>query len=246
MLSWVILRLGLRQRQTVVSKLDRLNESRAIFHAMRLDPAMAHHAARHIIDLYDRRATDWDRDRGKVLMEKGWLDKFVALLPSGGSILDIGCGSGDPVARYLIQQSYRVIGLDSSQRMIAMCERRFPDNEWIVADMRTIDLGRTYDGLLAWDSTFHLTPEDQEAVFSTFARHAHPGTAMMFTSGPEHGEAIGSWRGDELYHASLAPAEYRAALEANGFEIVDHVVEDETCGRHTVWLARAHGPSSPA
>jgi hypothetical protein len=32
----------------------------------------------------------------------------------------------------------------------------------------------------------------------------------MFNTGPAHGEAIGQYRGDPLYHASLAPSEYEA------------------------------------
>ena len=60
----------------------------------------------------------------------------------------------------------------------------------------------------------------------------------MFTSGPAYGEAIGEWRGEPLYHASLDPAEYRALLDENDFEVVAHVAEDPACGHHTIWLAR--------
>jgi hypothetical protein len=41
-----------------------------------------------------------------------------------------------------------------------------------------------------------------------------------------------------LYHASLGEAEYRSLLDQNGFDVVSHVVEDPTCGQHTVWLAK--------
>ena len=60
----------------------------------------------------------------------------------------------------------------------------------------------------------------------------------MFTSGPAFGEAIGTFEGEPLYHGSLDPAEYRALLDAQGFEVVAHVAEDATCGGHTIWLAR--------
>ena len=65
-----------------------------------------------------------------------------------------------------------------------------------------------------------------------------PRAALMFTSGPAHGEAIGSYRGEPLYHASLDAAEYRALLSANGFEVMAHMVEDPNCGHHTIWLAK--------
>jgi hypothetical protein len=71
-----------------------------------------------------------------------------------------------------------------------------------------------------------------------FRRHAAPHAALMFTSGPAHGEAIGSFGGEPLYHASLDPSEYRSLLDQNGFHVVSHVVEDPACGGHTIWLAQ--------
>ena len=59
----------------------------------------------------------------------------------------------------------------------------------------------------------------------------------MFNAGPSHGEAIGSYRGDPLYHASLGPAEYAELLAGMGFEIVAHVAE-ERAGRRADGLAR--------
>jgi hypothetical protein len=110
----------------------------------------------------------------------------------------------------------------------------------MLADMRGLALGESFDGVLAWDSFFHLTPDDQRGMFATFKAHSRKGTALMFTSGPEYGEAIGSYRGEELlYHASLGPDEYRALLATTGFEVVAHKTEDRTCGGHTVWLARS-------
>jgi hypothetical protein len=75
-------------------------------------------------------------------------------------------------------------------------------------------------------------------VFSVFRLHAAEKAALIFTSGPHHGEAIGTYQGKPLYHASLNPAEYRLLLEAHGFEVVAHASEDRTCGGHTVWLAQ--------
>ena len=60
----------------------------------------------------------------------------------------------------------------------------------------------------------------------------------MFTSGPSDGEAIGTFQGEPLYHASLSPDEYRALLDRHGFEVVAYEAEDPECGGHTIWLAR--------
>lgn len=196
--------------------------------------------AEAIIDLYQRHAETYDGLRGKLLMEGSWLARFRALLAPGAAILDIGCGTGQPIARHFMEQGHAVTGVDSAPAMIAQCRKRFPEGDWQVADMRRLALGRRFGGLIAWDSFFHLTPEDQRGMFKVFAAHAAPGAVLMFTSGPAHGEAIGSFEGEALYHGSLDPGEYRALLAENGFSVVDHVVEDQSCGGHTIWLAQ-HG-----
>jgi trans-aconitate methyltransferase len=194
--------------------------------------------AERIIDLYRRHAHAWDQDRGRSLFERPWLDRFLAHLPPKASILDLGCGGGEPIARYLVDQGHAMTGIDAAPDLIALCEKRFPAHAWSVADMRGLSLGRTFNGLLAWDSFFHLRADDQRRMFAVFRRHAAPKAALMFTSGPAAGEAIGAYRGEPLYHASLDEAEYRLLLREQGFEVVSHSVEGPDCGGHTVWLAQ--------
>jgi SAM-dependent methyltransferase len=194
-----------------------------------------------IVELYERHARTFDRERGRSLHERGWLDRFRMIAGAGAAILDVGCGSGEPIARYLIAAGHNVTGVDSSKTMIAICRRRFPEQSWVVADMRGLALGRRFGGILAWDSFFHLAQPDQRAMFAIFAAHAAEGCALLFTSGPHAGEAVGSYQGEALYHASLDPDEYRALLHANGFDVVDHIAEDAACGGHTIWLARSAG-----
>jgi SAM-dependent methyltransferase len=196
------------------------------------------HAANRIIDLYEQHAQAYIADRGdRIRVEQTWLDRFTALLAPGASILDIGCGSGAPIAQHLIERGFAVSGVDSSPTLIAQCRARFPDRHWQVADMRALALGKTFQGLLAWDSFFHLGHADQRRMFPIFKQHATPGAALMFSSGPSHGEAIGDYRGEPLYHASLAPEEYRTLLSAHGFRVVASALDDPDCGGHSVWLA---------
>ena len=137
-----------------------------------------------------------------------------------------------------MRTAYMSTGVNSSPTMISLCRQRLPDHEWIVADICRFELARRFDGILAWDSFFHLDHDHQRTMFAVFASHARPRTMLMFNSGPTHGEAIGSYRGDPLYHASLAPSEYRSLIEDAGFETVDYVAEDPRAGGRTVWLCR--------
>ena len=197
-------------------------------------------SADDIVSLYERRAHDWagDRARQTVFIEKGWLDRFIALVEPGGTVLDLGCGPGKPMAEYLIANGLDVCGVDSSPTMIAMARDNLPGRAFIEADMRTLSLGRRFSGILAWDSFFHLAPDGQRRMFANFREHAGTSAALMYTSGPRPGEAIGELRGEPLYHASLAPDEYRGLLATHGFAVVAERMEDPDCGGHSVWLAQ--------
>lgn len=192
---------------------------------------------RGIIDLYERHASDFDCERGHELQEKAWLDRFLGFVRAGGTVLDVGCGTGRPVADYVLRSGRDVVGVDGSPAMIAMCRDRFPSSEWRVADMRALALGRRFDGILAWDSFFHLDAGAQRAMFPIFAAHAAPAAPLMFTSGSRSGEAIGTFHGEPLFHASLDEQEYRDLLTRHGFTVAAHVKEDPECGMHTIWLA---------
>jgi len=195
-----------------------------------------------VIDVYQRHGAAWASLRGNRLVERGWIDRFCALVPAGGDIVDIGCGSGLPLAGELIERGFDVTGIDGTPTMVALFMRNLPGVAVHLADMRELALNRRFQGLLAWDSFFHLAPDDQRGMFSRFQAHAAPGAALMFSSGTAEGEAIGALEGDRLYHGSLDPDEYRSLLDAAGFAVIAHLQEDPDCGNRTIWLAQQRGP----
>ncbi|MFP5596542.1 class I SAM-dependent DNA methyltransferase [Kluyvera sp. 142486] len=199
---------------------------------------MDHPAARTILDLYQRHAEAFYQQRSRTLFEQRWLDKLLAAMGTTGKMLDLGCGNGQPIADYFIQQGCALTGVDGAPAMLTRARARFPEQRWLHHDMRTLNLAETFDGLIAWDSFFHLAQDDQRRMFSVFARHSHPGSALMFTSGTGHGIAMGEFEGEPLFHASLAPEAYRELLAEHGFAVLEMKMEDPECGGHTVWLAK--------
>lgn len=192
-------------------------------------------------EVYEAAARGFDRSRARDLGEGPWLERFLALAPEGTGILDIGCGAGEPVARTLIEAGRRVTGVDFAGSMLALARGRFPSARWIEADMRGLDLGERFGGIVAWDSFFHLTRDEQRAMFPVFSRHLLPGGALLFTSGPSDGEAVGAVEGLPVYHASLSPAAYASCLEAEGMLVRAFLAEDPATAGHSVWLARRVG-----
>lgn len=200
---------------------------------------MSHPAADRIVGLYQDRAADWIRDRGAALRQQHegdwdevyWLNRFTADWPPGARALDVGCGSGWPLGAALLARGFKVVGLDASPGLIAHARETLPDGDWRLGDMRQDLPTGAFCGVLAWHSLFHLTPEAQTHVLPVLAARVAEGGRLMFTAGPAHGEAIGEWRGEPLYHGSLDPEAYRTLLTAAGLTV-------EEGGDQGVWMAR--------
>lgn len=197
-----------------------------------------------ICEAYEQIASWFDQARSKHLMEKEYLQFVLKHVKPGSHILDLGCGTGEPIARFFIENGMKVTGIDGAASMIAMCKERFPAMQWQLGCMRTIDLKKQFDAVIAWDSFFHLTPDEQRAMFAIFKKHLTPGGILVFTAGRKYGEVYGTMDGHRFYHASLDSEEYRKLLAEHGFTLLLHKVEDPDCGEHTVWVA-AYEPSMP-
>ena len=191
-----------------------------------------------ILPTYERVGPAWARRRDRTLFERRWLDRMLAYAP-GRRVLDLGCGSGAPIATYLADRRAQVTGVDGAEAMLALFRANLPGAEAVRADMRRLSLGRRFDAIVAWNSFFHLSPDDQRPMFATFAEHAAPRGVLLFTSGPEASEPIGDVEGEPVYHASLDPDDYESLLDGAGFELLAFVPEDPDCAGHSVWLARA-------
>ena len=194
-----------------------------------------------VIATYDREGPDWAKTRDRRLTERPWIDRAVAVAPHAlghRRVLDLGCGAGRPLAEYLLDRGCMVTGVDASRPMIELFARIAPRAVALHADMRTLRLNQEFDLILAWDSFFHLSPDDQRAMFPVFSDHAASGAVLLMTTGPQAGEAIERIGEADLYHASLDPQEYRALFEAHGFEELGFWPEEPACGGRTIWMAR--------
>ena len=99
--------------------------------------------------------------------------------PGARTLLDIGCGTGALLAE--MQRWYEVAGVDLSPAMLAVARRRLPEVLLIEADMRTFDLGRTFDAVLCLFSSIGYMTEDgdMERAVGRMAAHVAPGGVLV-------------------------------------------------------------------
>lgn len=199
---------------------------------------MLENEAEQILDIYHHSADYFASARGAQLREIPYMEQILTEIQDPRHVLDLGCGTGNPIAKYFQDSGCHVTGVDGASAMIGLFRQTLPGARAIVADMRNLALPQKFNAILAWNSFFHLTRDDQRAMFPVFARHARPGAFLTFTSGPADGIAMGEMQGRPLFHASLAPEEYRRLLAENGFETLSFTPEDPDCYGLSVWMAQ--------
>lgn len=193
---------------------------------------------KNVFEAYNIIADWFATSRGKTLVEKPYLDSLIRLTSKSATVLDLGCGTGVPMMGYLISEGLQVTGVDASYRILEIARQNFPAVNFQQADMRALSLNQQFDALIAWDSFFHLPPEDQPAMFPLFKKHLKSKGVLLFTSGKEYGEAWGMNGGVNLCHGSLDTDQYKALLEANGFQVLQYTEDDPECNYATIWLAQ--------
>lgn len=192
----------------------------------------------HTRDVYERQAKAFDAARGRSLSEARWLARFAAALPDNGHVLDLGCGAGEPIARWFMAEGFTVTGVDFAGAMLDIARSRWPKGDWRQADMRQLDLHQCFDGIIAWNSFFHLTEAEQVDCIARMSAHLNPGGVLMATVGPRAGSVTGTVGGEPVHHASLSPAGYATTLENNGLRMTGFLAEDPETDQHSVLMAR--------
>lgn len=141
--------------------------------------------------------------------------RWAGLLPPGGTVVDIGCGFGEPVTRTLIEAGLAVSGVDASPTLVAEYRRRFPGCPVACEAAETSDLfGRSFDGAVAVGLMFLLPDEAQHRLIARVAGALAPGGRFLF-SAPRQ---VCEWDDRLTGRASrsLGQQAYRQALEAAG------------------------------
>jgi len=145
-------------------------------------------------------------------------------LKAGSSILDLGCGTGHPIATRVASLGHRVVGVDGSEAMLRIARHHLPDHRWIHAFMEDVGFDETFDAAVCWDSLFHLPRRCFATVIDRLHQWLRPGGRLMVSSGgnvPDDGQGFTDVMfGTEFYYDSLPPASMVSLVEATGFDIV--------------------------
>jgi SAM-dependent methyltransferase len=125
-------------------------------------------------------ANYWGDDFHREIMPV--LDRLILhLLPPKAQILDLCCGDGR-LTRALVKRGYRVVGVDSSERMLTYAKQRAPKAEFYLTDVRRLELTQRFEAIIStFDSLNHIMEtEDLKKVFQNVFDCLQPGGYFAF------------------------------------------------------------------
>lgn len=169
---------------------------------------------------YDAIADEWHKFRKDCAINKCVAD-FEKLLPRNSEILDVGCGTGYPIAAYLTEKGHRVTGIDVSAQMTKKARAlNLPCARFINVDFTEYTADVSFDAAIAFDSLWHIAYSRQESIYPKLASLIKSGGYLLFTHGNREGEITGEMYGETFYYGALDASRVRELLAENGFEIL--------------------------
>ncbi|MDO8551747.1 MAG: class I SAM-dependent methyltransferase [bacterium] len=169
-----------------------------------------------------------------------YLDFLVRLLPSGATILDLGCGSGLPIAKYFDERSFKVIGLDISEKQIELARANVPRATFEVKDISELIAGQyRVDAVVSFYTLSHLPKEDHESLIRRINSFLSVGGLMLITMGASDWEGTEeNFHGVKMWWSHFGPEKNRKMVEDAGFEIIVDEIDSSGGENHQVILAR--------
>lgn len=197
---------------------------------------------------YDAASRRYDDAYGADTKYEALLSDLCRRIPAGSAVLDVGCGSGVPVARTLVAAGHRVTGMDISEVQIRRAQERVPQAEFIRGDATTLTFDpASFDAVVCLYALIHIPLAEQPPLLRRIAGWLRPGGWFVATTG--HGAWTGieeNWLGGgaPMWWSHADAATNRAWITQAGLMVEREEFLPEGFSGHALFWARR--PARPA
>ncbi len=192
---------------------------------------------------YDQIAARYavERDRASSVP---YLEELDGRLAADSLILDLGCGAGLPVDRWLIDHGHRVIGLDISDAMLTLARRNVPEASYQLRDMATLKEDEySVDAVVSFFAMFHIDRRYHRDLLYRIRSYLQEGGLILVTTGRSDWEGEEDFLGVQMSWSHFDEAANRELIKDSGFTVLfeglhrGNSIGDEDW--HPIFLARA-------
>lgn len=173
-------------------------------------------------ELFDAIGSGYEDAFGRPPVVERAVRELLSVLPPAARVLDIGSGTGRPVARDLVAAGCRVTGLDVSPVMIQLATAQVPNAEFVQADVRTwTSPPESWDAVCAYFPFLQMPRADTEAVLRDIARWLVPGGYLSLITVPMDAEAVPvEFLGHFVQLTSFSAQDLESRIAAAGLTVV--------------------------
>ncbi|MFD0447472.1 class I SAM-dependent methyltransferase [Streptomyces indonesiensis] len=133
---------------------------------------------------YDALARHYEESYATETKYRPWLDTLQQRIPATATVLDLGCGSGLPVARVLSAAGHRVTGVDISGEQIRRAREFVPEAEFRQADATALEFpAAAFDAVVSLYALIHIPLDEQPPLLARIATWLRPGGWLLGTTG---------------------------------------------------------------
>jgi SAM-dependent methyltransferase len=200
---------------------------------------------------YDAVSVRYDSWSGGESKYSAWLGELGSRMPAAARVLDLGCGSGLPVARDLMAAGCHVTGVDISEVQVRRARELVPAAEFLQADIASVAFEpEAFDAVVSFFALIHLPLDDQLLMLSRIAGWLRPGGLLVATTG------YWAWTGYEenwldggarMWWSQADVATYRSWIAQAGLVVEREEFVPEDDGGHALfWASRPRTDASTA
>ncbi|KAL8791129.1 MAG: hypothetical protein Q9195_006026 [Heterodermia aff. obscurata] len=188
------------------------------------------------LDFYDSVAADYESAYGHSAGLLKFLQKSLSLFKPASKILDVGCGTGAPVATTLAREGHKITGIDITPSMIELSRAAVPDGDFEVADMLVYEPKEQLDAVFNVLSLFALSRQELEIMTQKWAKwvvadgflcivalaaeSCHPAQEFYNADGLSAEGIEFQFMGNTVQLTLMTKEGWRVVLERAGFDIL--------------------------
>jgi ubiquinone/menaquinone biosynthesis C-methylase UbiE len=187
---------------------------------------------------YDQCAQNY-LDQRDLFKNQKYLEDLIIKLEKGSKILDIGCGAGVPIDKFLIKNGFDVTGIDISPKQIKLAQKNNPKGKFLVKDMSAIDFPKnSFNAIISFYAIFHINREEHQKLFNKLFSILKPNGYLLVTMGYEEWEGTEDFHKVKMFWSHYGVEKNLEIIKNSGFKIIHNEIDTSGGEKHLIIFAQ--------